>query len=556
MLNNETSGHLVSDYKSFIDSFRVEDINNHLSGDLKIGLNVCYECCDRHADSDSVAVFWEGLNGDNSSHTFSELRHYAAQFANLLKQRGIQPGDRIACMLPRIPDLFIVALGAWRAGAVYVPLFTAFGTKAIEYRLRESSARIVITDGPNRGKLDNIPDLPPVMMVVRPGDEPIRSSDIDFHSSLSEQSNEFAPIMRSANDPFLLMFTSGTVGTSKGVPIPIKALPAFIVYMKYGIGLRENDNFWNMADPGWAYGLFYAVVGPLLMGNATHFYEGSFSADSTYQMLEKYKITVLVSAPTAYRMLMASGDKVVKKYKLKLQLACSGGEPLNPEAIRWIETHIGCTIGDHYGQTEVGMLVCNHHGLRHIKRPGSMGLPMPGFRIVVLNDNFEEVKPGGSGRLAIDTSQSPLYSFQGYQGQKRPILEGPYYLTGDNAELGLDGILTFMGRADDIILSAGYRIGPFDVESCLIEHPAVAESGVIGKPDKERGEIVMAFVVLNPGYTESASLVSDLQQYTRTRLSTHSYPREITFIKTLPKTPSGKIQRFVLRQQVQNQRNY
>jgi len=543
---------LVPEYKPFIDTFQLEDITSLLAGDLENGLNVCYECCDRHVGSGRVAIFWEGSDGSSSSHTFDELRRRSAQFSNLLKSRGVQPGDRVACMLPRIPDLFVVALGTWRAGAVYVPLFTAFGSKAIEYRLQQSEASLVITDGVNRDKLNDIADLPDVMMVTRTRDEIIRPGDIDLQLSLSEQSEEFAPVMRTGDDPFLLMFTSGTVGTSKGVPIPLKAIPAFIVYMKYGIGLRENDQFWNMADPGWAYGLFYAVVGPLLLGNATHFYEGSFSAESTYKMLEKYNITVLVSAPTAYRMLMASGDDLPGSYRIKLRAACSGGEPLNPEAIRWIETNIECAVGDHYGQTEVGMLVCNHHGLHHKGRPGSMGLAMPGFRMVVLNDNFEEVEPGNSGKLAIDTTQSPLYSFQGYQGQNGPTLQGAYYLTGDNAELGLDGILTFMGRADDIILSAGYRIGPFDVESCLIEHPAVAESGVIGKPDQERGEIVMAFVILNPGYTGSPELAADLQKYTRTRLSAHAYPREVIFVKTLPKTPSGKIQRFILRQQVAN----
>ncbi len=545
--DRSSRGAPVPDYRSFAAAFRLEDITGLLAGDLNTGLNVCHECCDRYADPGRVALYWEGADGSSSTHSFAELRDRAARFANFLSAQGVQPGDQVACMLPRIPELFAVALGVWRAGAVYVPLFTAFGLKAIEYRLQRSAARLVVTDGVNRPKLDDVADAPPVMVVTRQPDEAVRPGDIDFGEAIAGQSPDFTPVMRTAEDPFLLMFTSGTVGSAKGVAIPLKALPSFIVYMKYGIDLRPEDRFWNMADPGWAYGLFYAVVGPLLLGNATHFYEGAFTAESTYRMLDKHGITVLASAPTAYRLLMAAGDELADACRSCLRAACSAGEPLNPEAIRWVEEHLGCPVFDQYGQTEVGMVVCNHHGLRHPVRHGSMGLPMPGFRVVVLNDGFKEVEPGESGRLAVDTTRSPLYAFQGYREQKEPLVHGLYYLTGDTAELGQDGSLTFLGRADDIILSAAYRIGPFDVESCLIEHPAVAESAVVGKPDAERGEIVVAFVVLLPGHTGSPELVDELQQFARNRLSAHSYPREVMFVDELPKTPSGKIQRFVLR---------
>lgn len=537
----------VPDYESFAAAFRLEDITRLLSGDLEAGLNVCYECCDRHADSDRVALYWEGADGSSSTHTFAELRDRAAQFANFLTAQGVQPGDQVACMLPRIPDLFVVALGVWRAGAVYVPLFTAFGPKAIEYRLQRSAARLVVTDAVNRPKLDDVADALPVMIVRRQPDEALRPGDIDFRAAIADQPADFAPVMRTAEDPFILMFTSGTVGSAKGVAVPLKALPSLIVYMTYAMDVRREDRFWNMADPGWAYGLFYAVAGPLLLGSASHFYEGGFSAESTYRMLEKYGITVLASAPTAYRLLMAAGDELADSCQSNIRAACSAGEPLNPEAIRWVEAHLGCPVYDQYGQTEMGMVVCNHHGLRHPVRVGSMGLPMRGFRVVVLNDNFEEVARGESGILAIDTTQSPLYAFQGYRDHKESVLHGPYYMTGDAAELGDDGALTFLGRADDLILSAGYRIGPFDVESCLIEYSAVAESAVVGKPDTERGEIVVAFVVLRPGHNGSPELADELQNFCRRRLSAHSYPREVVFVDALPKTPSGKIQRVVLR---------
>ncbi|MEC9454683.1 MAG: AMP-binding protein [Pseudomonadota bacterium] len=539
----------VPEYSTFTEAFRLEDITDLLAGDLESGLNVCVECCDRYADSERIALYWEGADGTSETLTFTELQARAARFANLLTAQGVRPGDQVACMLPRIPDLFTVALGVWRAGAVYVPLFTAFGPKAIEYRLQRSAARLVVTDAVNRPKLDEVADAPPVMLVARAADEEVRAGDIDFCQALAAQPSDFEPVMRTAEDPFILTFTSGTVGSAKGVAVPVKSLPGFIVYMKYGVGLRPVDRYWNMADPGWAYGLFYAVIGPLLMGNPTHFYEGGFTVESTYNMLEKYRITLAASAPTAYRLMMAAGGELADACNNSLRAVCSAGEPLNPEVFHWIEEHLGCPVFDHYGQTETGMLVCNHHGLRHTVRPGSMGLPLPGFRMVVLNDDRQEIGPGESGILAVDTSQSPLYIFQGYRDQKESLLEGPYYLTGDTAELGADGSVTFLGRSDDIILSAGYRIGPFDVESCLIEHPAVAESAVIGAPDAERGEIVVAYVVLRDGHNGSPELAQELQQFTRTRLSAHAYPRKVIFKDALPKTPSGKIQRFVLRQQ-------
>ncbi len=539
---------VVPAYDECMAAFRAEDVAAMLSGNLATGLNVCVECCDRHADGDRVALYWEGVDGDSSVHTFAELRDGAARFANFLQIRGIGPGDRVAVMLPRIPELMVAALGVWRAGAVYAPMFTAFGPKAIEYRLERSAAKLVVTDAANRPKLDDVSNAPPIMVVARSPDAAVAPGDLAFHDQLAAQKPAFEPVLRGADDPFLLMFTSGTVGSPKGVAVPHKALLSFIAYMKYAVDLRPADKFWNMADPGWAYGLYYAVVGASLVGNATHFYEGGFSVESTYKMLEKYAITVFCSAPTAYRLLMAGGDDMVDACQARIRVACSCGEPLNPEVIRWVNDHLDCPIHDQYGQTEVGVVVTNHHGLAHSSRPGSMGVSMPGFRAVIVDDSCRELGPGKPGRLAVDTRASPLYWFLGYEGKDSP-LEGPYYITGDMAELNEDGCITFRGRGDDIVLSAGYRIGPFDVESCLIEHPAVAESGVVGKADAERGEIVVAFVVLHPDYRASPELARELQDYTRERLSAHAYPREVMFVDALPKTPSGKIRRYLLREQ-------
>ncbi len=548
------STHPAENYDTFLSNFHVEDLAADLAGNLETGLNACYECCDRYAGENRPALFWEGKDGRSVRYTFDELQVLSARFANFLRSQGIGPGDRVAALLPRIPELFIVALGTWRAGAVYQTLFTAFGPKAIEYRLESSAAKLIVTDSSNRPKLEDIATLPPILTVTQTSidtNAPPASlaSDLDFWQELNRQTTTFEPVIRKGDDPFLLLFTSGTVGLAKGVVVPLKALLSFMAYMRYGIGLRAEDAYWNVADPGWAYGLYYGVVGPLLLGHATTFYEGPFTVESTYRILSKYAITNLAAAPTAYRLLLAAGVEAVQAIKGKLRVANSAGEPLNPEVIRWFEQHADCSIYDQYGQTELGMVICNYSTLSSTRYPGSMGLPLPGFRVVLLDEKFQEVGPGQTGQVAIDRDHSPLYWFAGYWQQETTSYAGPYYLTGDSAELGSDGTFTFVGRADDVITSAGYRIGPFEVESCLIEHPAVAESAVIGKPDPERTELVKAFVVLRPGYTPTQQLTTELEQFVKQRLSAHAYPREIEFVDALPKTPSGKIQRFLLRQQ-------
>ena len=545
------STHSVPSYESFLSAFNAEaDLASQFAGNFQTSLNVCYECCDRYAGTNKPALFWESKDGRSATYTFDELMNLSAQFANFLRAQGVGPGDRVAALLPRIPELLVVALGTWRAGAVYQTLFTAFGPKAIEYRLQRSGASLVVTDSTNRSKLGGISPLPPIMTVAGEHTDTTRDDDFNFWNEVNQQSKTFAPVMRKADDPFLMLFTSGTVGPAKGVAVPQKALLSMMAYMRYGIGLREEDAYWNVADPGWAYGLYYAVVGPLLLGHTTTFYDGPFTAESTYHILEKYHITNLAAAPTAYRLLLAAGVESARQIKGQLRVANSAGEPLNPEVIRWFEQHVGCSIYDQYGQTELGMVVCNYHTVQSTRHPGSMGQPLPGYRAVLLDEQFHEVGPGQSGQLAIDRTQSPLYWFPGYwQQETTSCYHGPYYLTGDTAELSADGTITFVGRADDIITSAGYRIGPFDVESCLIEHPAVADSAVVGKPDPERTELVKAFVVLRPGYAPDPELATQLEQFVKQRLSAHAYPREIEFIDALPKTPSGKIQRFILRQQ-------
>jgi len=541
--------HSTKGYDEFRSTFRVEDLAARFAGNFETGLNACYECCDRHTGSNKVALFWENKDGQSATYTFDQLQALSARFANFLHEQGIGPGDRVAALLPRIPELFVVVLGTWRAGAVYQTLFTAFGPKAIEYRLERSGAKLVVTDLANRPKLEGIAGLPQVMTVA--GEEATQQEgDLHFWREVNRQPESFEPVMLTGDDPFMLLFTSGTVGLAKGVAVSLKALLSMMAYMMYGIGLQEDDAYWNVADPGWAYGLYYGLTGPLLLGHATTIYDGPFTAASTYHILTKYRITNLAAAPTAYRLLLAAGSEMARQIRGQLRVSNSAGEPLNPEVIRWFEEHVGCSIYDQYGQTELGMVVCNYHTMQATRHPGSMGRPLPGFRVVLLDEHFHEESPGQTGQVAIDRALSPLYWFPGYwQQETTSCYHGPYYLTGDTAELSEDGTFTFVGRADDVITSAGYRIGPFEVESCLIEHPAVAESAVIGKPDSERTELVKAYVVLRPGNAPTPELTTELEQFVKQRLSAHAYPREIEFVDALPKTPSGKIQRFLLRQQ-------
>ncbi len=345
------------------------------------------------------------------------------------------------------------------------------------------------------------------------------------------------------------MFTSGTTGLPKPLHVPLRAIANFLGYMRYAVDLRPDDRYWNLADPGWAYGLYWGVVAPLAMGMATVFHEGGFSVDSAYDTIAEFGITNLAGSPSAYRQFLAAGPEKASRIKGQLRAVSSAGEPLNPEVIRWFKQHLDAPIHDHYGQTELGMVVCNHHGLSHPVRIGSAGFAVPGHRVVILSPDDRELGVGEPGELAIDRAKSPLMWFTGYIGRDTPALTNTYFRSGDTAELNDDGSISFVGRADDVITTSGYRVGPFDVESALLEHPAVVEAAVIGKPDPERTEIIKAFVVLKPGYEPTPALAEELRLHVRSHLSAHAYPREFAFVTYLPKTPSGKVQRFLLRQQ-------
>ncbi len=544
---------MTIDYRTFVEEFDLKAFEKKiLKGSYKDGINAYVECCGKHAASEKankIALVHEDTNGKTSKFTYSQLDEISGKVANLLMELGVKKGDRVSTMLPRNPTLLAVILGAWRIGAVYQPLFTAFGVEAIEYRLAKAATKVVFTDDESRAKFNEISELPQMVMV---GTEKEANTfgDLHFDTEFNKQNAAVEAVLLKGDEPFLQMFTSGTVGKSKGVSVPLNALTSFYLYMDYAVGLKEDDNFWNMADPGWAYGLYYAVTGPLLMGVTTHFNEYHFCAEQVFEFIKKHKITNIASAPTAYRIMKSSGVFDNRADELSfLTKVSSAGETLNTEVINWINDSLGCPIMDHYGQTETGMTCCCHHSLKHPTPSGSMGVPLPGYELIVLDDDFKEVAVGKTGQLAVVVSKSPVMFFTGYSwGEKNPF-EGDYYLTGDIVEKRDDGTYWFSGRDDDIIITAGYRVGPTDVENVIMEHEAVAESAAVGIPEEIRGCIVKSFVVLKEGYQGSEDLEAEIKTLVRERLSAHAFPRVVEFIDSLPKTPSGKVQRFMLRNQ-------
>jgi acetyl-CoA synthetase len=506
--------------------------------------------CDRHPP-ERTALVYEDAAGREERLTFGDLREQSARFAGVLRGLGVEAGDRVATLLPKSPELVVATLGLWRLGAVHVPLFTAFAAPAVSYRLDDCAASVVVTDAINRAKVADAPGRR--VVVVEADGQAARAGDAPFRTLLDRAEPVAEPVRVTGDDLLILIYTSGTTGHPKGVEVPLRALASFEAYMRFGLDVRPDDAFWNVADPGWAYGLYYALIGPLLIGHATLFYNAPFDAEAIVRMITKHGVTNLAAAPTVYRALRAAGQPAPGA-SLRLRAASSAGEPLNPDVIAWSEATLGVPIHDQYGQTEHGMVVNNHHAtdLAGDIRPGSMGRAMPGFRPVVVDAEGRELGSGQEGQLAIDWRASPLYWFRGYykdpeRTAERFTPDGRYYLTGDAASVDADGHVFFSGRDDDLITSAGYRIGPFEVESALIGHPAVAEAAAVGKPDELRGEVVKAFVVLKPGHNGSDELAAELRQFVKANLSAHAYPREIEFVAALPKTPSGKIQRFVLR---------
>ena len=368
-----------------------------------------------------------------------------------------------------------------------------------------------------------------------------------FADELAAQSDVFAPVVLGADDPFVMLFTSGTTGSPKGVRYPLRMLLAVAVYMLDGLDLRAEDRFWNVADPGWAYGMLYAVIGPLLLGHATTFFDGPFTVEAAVRVIKMLGITNLAAAPTAYRAMMAAGDAAMAEIAGQLRVASSAGEPLNPEVVRWAARVWAARWTTTTARPRSAWRSTTITACARTSKPGSAGLAMPGFDWPCSTRRCSRL-PRERRACWRSASRARRCSRSAAIGAPNsPNLVGDWYVTGDTMTQDADGHFFFAGRNDDIITSAGYRIGPFDVESVIIEHPAVAEVAVVGKPDPERTEIVKAFVVLRKGHAPSDELAAELQQHVRKRLSLHAYPREVEFVDELPKTASGKVQRFLLR---------
>ena len=561
---NTPSNHAVNtsqaltSYSDYYNNFDMNTLQAEIFGEnLDDRLNAYMACCGRHVRDgrgDNIALVHEDTAGNVTRMSFAELDKASAQVASLLLSYGVQAGDQVATMLPRTPELLTIVLATWRIGAVYQPLFTAFGYDSIKYRMDKANTKVVFTNQDNRGKFDDLAKQTKMVLVGSKVDAQSWGDD-NYADKISKQPQTIEPVLLNTDAPFLQMFTSGTVGKSKGVSVPLSALSAFYLYMRYAIDLRADDNYWNMADPGWAYGLYYAITGPLLLGITTYFNEAGFDAANTRDFMVRHKISNLASSPTAFRMMKSSGvfeaahndNSNDNEAKLSLRCANSAGETLNTEVVNWVETYLNCKVCDQYGQTETGMTCCEHHALAHECPVGSMGMALPGHTLVVLDDDMNILPDGEQGQLAVVVSQSPAFYFRGYSWNEKDAFSDDYYLTGDVVERHSDGSYWFSGRDDDIIITAGYRVGPTDVENTVLEHEAVAESAAVGVPDEVRGHTIKSYVVLKDGIEGTDEIAKEIQDLVRRRLSTHAYPREVEFVKELPKTPSGKIQRFLLR---------
>lgn len=518
--------------------------------------NVAFHLCDRHPEG---AIAHTIIRDDltYTTLTYGALRRDSEKLAASFLAQGIRQGDRIATLMGKGREYLVTILAIWRIGAVHVPLFTAFAPPAIEFRLFSCGAALVACDASQRAKLAAITadNGSPTWRVMTTGEAV--GDDLSFERLLAAGTTGTPSVAVGGDGAFIQIYTSGTTGKPKGVVVPSKALAGFHAYAEFALGLKPDDVFWNSADPGWGYGLYFGVLATLTTGTPSVLLCAGFSPELTYRILSDFRVTNFTAAPTVYRSLIGSG---ITPPPVMLRAASSAGEPLTPEVNAWSRDALGVLVHDHFGQTEAGMLVNNHHhpDLKRPLREGSMGLPMPGWRAVVLRLDADEIAPAGEvGRLAFELGESPFAWFSGYveepvKSQEKFAGGGRWYLSGDLARIDEQGYVYFSSRDDDIIIMAGYRIGPFEVESVLATHPSVAESAVIAIPDAVRGEVLEAVVVLHSGAQPSEALAKALQAHVKQNFAAHAYPRRIHFVSSLPKTPSGKIQRFVVRQQTRD----
>ena len=545
----------LTDYDAIRQAFTWDAATTELAGlPGGSGINIAYEAADRHVDAGDggrVALRWIRKDRSTREYTYRDLKDLSARFANALKDLGAERGEKVFSLLGRVPELFVSALGTWKCGAVFCPLFSAFGPEPIKARMTIAGASVLVTTERlfRRKVAPVLPDLTSLRHVILVGGG---EGGHDFDSLIGSASNEFTYVDTQADELSTLHFTSGTTGKPKGAMHVHGAVAAHRATARFALDLHPEDTYWCTADPGWVTGTSYGIIGPLVIGCTAIADEAEFNAERWYGILAEEKVNVWYTAPTAIRMLMRAGDEMPGSFDLSsLRFIASVGEPLNPEAVLWGERVLGLPIHDNWWQSETGGIMIANYASMDIN-PGSMGKPLPGIEAAIVRRTDDGVElidtPDTKGELALKRGWPSM--FRGYLGEEaryRKCFAGDWYLTEDLATRDADGYFWFVGRADDIIKSAGHLIGPFEVESALIEHEAVAEAGVIGVPDPITGEVVKAFVALNPGYRQSEALTKDILAHARKRLGPAVAPRLLAFRATLPKTRSGKIMRRLLK---------
>ncbi|MGQ9720904.1 MAG: acetate--CoA ligase [Candidatus Jordarchaeum sp.] len=515
-------------------------------------INAAYNIIDKHKKTSTwtkIALIWEDEEGNTKKYTFEELAKLSNRFANVLVKLGVSVGDRVFIFLPRIPELYISFLGIVKTGAIAGTLFSAFGPAAIKDRLEDSEAKILITNSELVKRVYEIQgELPKLQNIIIVDEKELRDNEVSFAEEIKNASESFEPAHLDLDDHYFMLYTSGTTGKPKGVVHRQKALLQQMITARFILELKEDDIYWCTADPGWVTGISYGIAGPWTNGVTELIYGGRFDPKCWYELIEKHRITIWYTAPTAIRMLMSQDDELPKQFDLSsLRHILSVGEPLNPAGVIWGLEVLGKPFYDTWWQTETGSIIIANYPSMPIK-PGSMGKPFPGIIAGIVDDKGNELPNGVEGNLAIRPDWPAMMKeiYKKPEKYKSYFVNG-WYISGDIAKRDEDGYFWFVSRADDVIKTAGERVGPFEVESALVEHRAVAEAGVIGKPDPLRGEIIKAFIVLHSDYEESEELLEDIKNFVKKRLAGHAYPREIEVKESLPKTRSGKIMRRLLK---------
>jgi acetyl-CoA synthetase len=526
----------------------------------KPGFNMATLAVDRHAQSShaaKLALRWLGKSGERRDLTYAELSHLSSRFAHVLQDLRVDAGDHVFMLCARVPELYVALLGALKCQCVVTPLFSAFGPEPIATRLTLGHGRVLVTTTSlYRRKVQalrgSLPELQHVLLIAD-DNAPLPPDTLDLRALLGAATTAYRAAPTDAQAPALLHFTSGTTGKPKGAVHVHEAIVAHIATARMALDLQDDDVYWCTADPGWVTGTSYGILAPLALGVTMIVDEADFDAERWYTILEQQRVSVWYTAPTAVRMMMRSGSAAPRLHRYPcLRFIASVGEPLNPQAVRWGLEAFGLPIHDNWWQTETGGIMIANYRSMDIK-PGSMGKPLPGITAGIVerrDDGSVRViaEPDTEGELALQRGWPSMFrAYLGEDERYRKCFAGEWYLTGDRARRDADGYYWFVGRNDDMIKSSGHLIGPFEVESALMEHPAVLEAGVIGKPDPLLGELVKAFVVLRPGAGASEEVKRDLLGFARVRLGAAVAPKELELVDTLPKTRSGKIVRRLLR---------